>query len=100
MITIVRPAAEIDEQNAYANSRNLTTQTLHLGGKIHSPDKVEIPKDLTACAEAKDALKPPDAFCFKVVVRSNRTAAAVKTGLLSTRVINVSLLDNVNGIRS
>ena len=94
MITVVGSAAEIDELNAYANSRNLTTQTLHLGGKLHSPDNIEIAKDLIACAEANDALKLPGASCFKVVVRSNRTAAAVKTGLLSTGVINV------NGIRS
>ena len=64
---------------------------IHLGGKMHSPDNIEIGKDLIACAEANDALKLPDASCFKVVVRSNRTAAAVKTGLLSTGVINVIL---------
>lgn len=62
---------KIDKLHVYAGSRRITAQTLHLGGKMHSPDNVEIAKSLPACVETNEVLELPDATCFKVVVRSN-----------------------------
>ena len=64
---------------------------MHLSGKMHSSDNIEIANDLIACAEAHDTLTLPDASCFKVMLRSNRTAAVVESGLLANAVINVIL---------
>lgn len=86
-LTYVGSVPEIEDLRAYARGNRIAIHPLHLGGRMHSSDNVNLANDLIDCCEVNEALQLPHAFSFKVGVRSNRVGMLFEQGTLNENII-------------
>ena len=86
-LTYVGSVPEIEDLRAYARGNRIAIHPLHLGGRMHSSDNVNLANDLIACCEVNEAVQLPHASSLKVGVRSNRLGTYITQGTLNEKII-------------
>lgn len=81
----------MEDLYAYARGNKIATHPLHLEGRMHSSDNVDLVHELIACCEVNEALHLPRASSFKVGVRSNQSGTIVTQGTLNEEIIGAIL---------
>ena len=79
------------ELQTYARSQGLLVQEMHIRGKVHNPENVDLAKELCDLCDRTESLQLPSALNLQTSVRSNRTGEKLTEGSLSHEVVNTIL---------
>ena len=64
---------------------------MHIRGKVHNPENLDLAQELCRLCERTELLHLPDASELQVPVRSNKTGDLITQGTLLTETVNVIL---------
>ena len=77
---------------AYAREQCLLVQEMHIRGKVHSPENVDLAEELcNLCDRNPESLQLPDARSLQAPVRSNKNGESIRKGSLTHEVVNTIL---------
>lgn len=76
---------------ADALSQGLLVQEMHIRGKVHNPENLDLAKELCDLCDRTKSLQLPSARNLQTSVRSNRTGEQLTTGSLTHEVVNTIL---------
>lgn len=69
----------------------MLVQEMHIRGKVHNPENVQLASELGQFCEENEGLRFPSADALQCSMRSNRTGQRIHEGSLTQEVINVIL---------
>ena len=87
-ISIVGSVSVLAQLQAYARSQGLLVQEMHIRGKVHNPENVDLAKELCSLCDRIESLQLPNARNLQTSVRSNRTGEQIMEGSLTHEVVN------------
>ena len=90
-ISIVGSVSVLAQLQAYARSQGLLVQEMHIRGKVHNPENVDLAKELCSLCDRIESLQLPSARNLQTSVRSNRTGEQLTEGSLTHEVVNTIL---------
>lgn len=90
-ISIVGPSGVLSKIKAYADSRGLLSQGMHIRGKVHNPENETLAEELHSFCEQHEDIQYPEASSVKVTIRSNRTGKRLGGSSLTHEVITTIL---------
>ena len=64
---------------------------MHLRGKVHNPENIDLAKELCILCDQNECLQFPDAATIKVPIRSNKTGELLKEGSLTHEAVDTIL---------
>ena len=76
---------------AYARDQGLLVQEMHIRGKVHNPENVDLAEELCNLCDRTESLQLPDARSLQAPVRSNRNGESIRKGSLTHEVVNTIL---------
>lgn len=75
----------------YAREQGLLVQEMHIRGKVHNPENVELAQELCRLCDRTDLLRLPHASNLRTPVRSNKTGDLITKGSLTDEIVSVIL---------
>ncbi|KAI9811990.1 MAG: Type I Iterative PKS [Pycnora praestabilis] len=87
-ITISGPSHAVTALQSRIGGQGLSTQSIHLGSKVHNAENADIATLLTSFCMANDDFRLPDASCLRADLRSNKTGTVIREGPLTVEVID------------
>ncbi|KAI4253111.1 MAG: hypothetical protein LQ352_003890 [Teloschistes flavicans] len=90
-ISIVGTVPVLADLATYAKGQGCLVQQMHIRGKVHNPEQVDLAKELCDFSDRHPSLQLPSARKLQAPVRSNRTGQQLVEGSLSHEVIDTIL---------
>lgn len=75
----------------YARDQGLLVQEMHIRGKVHNPENVDLAEELCNLCDRTESLQLPDARGLQTPVRSNKNGESITKGSLTHEVVNTIL---------
>ena len=79
------------ELQSYAKNQGMLVQEMHIRGKVHNPENIDLARELCNLCDRTESLQLPSARSLQVPVRSNRTGKLLTEGSLTHEVVNTVL---------
>ena len=76
---------------AYARDQGLLVQEMHIRGKVHNPENVDLAEELCNLCDRTESLQLPDVCSLQAPVRSNKNGELIRKGSLTHEVVNTIL---------
>nr|WNZ75135.1 MollE [Ovatospora sp.] len=77
-ISIVGPVLTLEAVSEYARSQGLLVQSMHLRGKVHNPENMDLAAELCALCDQHENLQLPSWDKMQIQVNSNKTGKPLK----------------------
>ncbi|KAL8826088.1 MAG: hypothetical protein Q9170_007540 [Blastenia crenularia] len=90
-ISIVGPAAVLEQVKNFTDAQGLLSQNVHIRGKVHNPENEALAADLNRFCTAHDSFRLPSARQSRVVLRSNTDGSRVEDQSLIYEIIKTIL---------
>lgn len=103
-VSIVGSAPSLAEIQKRVKSRGMQTQAMHLRGKVHNPENVDLAREMCSLCDKHAELQLPDASHLTAPLRSNKTGKKLTEGSLMHEAIETILAsccqwyDLLNGV--
>ena len=81
-ISVVGPVSVLERIKAFAELHGLLSQAVHIRGKVHNPENIQLAADLEVLCLTHDSLRLPSPSKLKVPFRSNLHGETVKGSLI------------------
>lgn len=86
-ISVVGPVQALKELSEFARGRGLLTQDMHLRGKIHNPENLDLARELCEICDNTPSLQLPSFDKLQLPLRSNRTGGLIQTCSLTHEAV-------------
>ncbi|KAL2257749.1 hypothetical protein VTK26DRAFT_9223 [Humicola hyalothermophila] len=77
-ISIVGPVLTLEAVSEYARSQGLLVQAMHLRGKVHNPENMDLAAELCALCDQHENLQLPSWEKMQIQVNSNKTGKPLR----------------------